>query len=94
MDENGEIIAPGDMEQQMKNCYSDLERILNHYGYTFDDVVVENILTTDMDAFLKVFGYRKNLYKKQFPTGTWFEVKALVGKGQVLEIEMQAYKSE
>jgi 2-iminobutanoate/2-iminopropanoate deaminase len=32
MDDNGVIVAPGNMEQQMKNCYSDLEKILQHYG--------------------------------------------------------------
>src|SRR6185436_1942301 len=34
MDDNGIIVAPGNMEQQMKNCYSDLEKVLHHYGYT------------------------------------------------------------
>ena len=43
MNDSGMIVAPGNMEQQMKNCYSDLEKILQHYGYTYDDVVVENI---------------------------------------------------
>ena len=28
MDDSGVIVAPGNMEQQMKNCYSDLEKIL------------------------------------------------------------------
>ncbi len=32
MDDKGVIVAPGDMEQQMKNCYKDLEKILTHYG--------------------------------------------------------------
>jgi enamine deaminase RidA (YjgF/YER057c/UK114 family) len=41
MNDSGIIVAPGNLEQQMKNCYSDLEKILLHYGYTFDDVVVE-----------------------------------------------------
>jgi len=36
MDDSGTIVAPGNMEQQMKNCYSDLEKILKHYGYTYD----------------------------------------------------------
>ncbi|HKB44724.1 MAG TPA: hypothetical protein VKC90_10045 [Chitinophagaceae bacterium] len=27
----------------MKNCYSDLEKVLQHYGYSFDDVVTENV---------------------------------------------------
>src|SRR6186997_3622829 len=35
MNDSGLIVAPGNMEQQMKNCYSDLEKILQHYGYTF-----------------------------------------------------------
>ena len=48
MNDSGLIVAPGNMEQQMKNCYSDLEKILQHYGYTFDDVVAENIYTTNM----------------------------------------------
>ena len=48
MDDKGILTAPGSMEQQIKNCYSDLEKILQHYGYTFDDVVVENVFTTNM----------------------------------------------
>ncbi len=28
MNDSGFIVAPGNMEQQMKNCYSDLEKIL------------------------------------------------------------------
>jgi 2-iminobutanoate/2-iminopropanoate deaminase len=94
MDDNGIIIAPGDVEQQMKNCYSDLEKILKHYGYTFDDVVVENIYTTSMDDFIKVSGFRNSIYKKQFPTGTWLEVKGLALPGQVIEIDMEAHKAE
>lgn len=94
MDDDGVIVAPGDMEQQMKNCYSDLEKILQHYGYTFDDVVAENIYTTDMAEFEKVLGYRNSIYTKQFPTGTWLEVKGLAVEGQLIEIDMEAYKSE
>ena len=93
MNDSGIIVAPGNMEQQMKNCYSDLEKILKHYGYTFDDVVAENIYTTDMAAFEKVLGYRNSIYKKQFPTGTWLEVKGLAVSGQLIEIDMEAYKS-
>ena len=94
MDDNGVIVAPGNMEQQMKNCYSDLEKVLKHYGYTFDDVVAENVYTTNMEDFIKVSGYRNSIYKKQFPTGTWLEVKGLAVKGQLIEIDMEAHKSK
>ena len=94
MDNDGNLIGEGDMELQMKNCYSDLEKILIHYGYTFDDVVVENVFTTDMAEFFKVAGYRNEIYKTQFPTGTWLEVKGLALPGQMIEIDMEAHKSK
>ncbi len=93
MNDSGVIVAPGNMEQQMKNCYSDLEKILKHYGYTYDDVVVENVYTTNMAEFIKVSGFRNTVYKKQFPTGTWLEVKGLAIEGQLIEIDMEAHKS-
>jgi 2-iminobutanoate/2-iminopropanoate deaminase len=92
MNDSGIIIGPGNMELQMKNCYSDLEKILQHYGYTIDEVVAENIYTTNMAAFIKVSGFRNSVYKKQFPTGTWLEVKGLALVGQLIEIDMEAHK--
>jgi enamine deaminase RidA (YjgF/YER057c/UK114 family) len=77
MDDAGNLVGAGNMDQQMKNCYSDLEKILKHYGYTFDDVVAENVYTTNMAEFIKYSTYRNTIYKKQFPTGTWLEVKGL-----------------
>lgn len=94
MNDSGMIVAPGNMEQQMKNCYADLEKILQHYGYTVDDVVAENIYTTNMAEFIKVSGFRNSIYKKQFPTGTWLEVKGLAVEGQLIEIDMEAHKTK
>lgn len=94
MDEKGNLTAAGNMDQQMKNCYSDLEKILQHYGYTFDDVVVENVFTTNMAGFISVSSYRNSIYKKQFPTGTWLEVKGLALPGQLIEIDMEAHKAK
>jgi enamine deaminase RidA (YjgF/YER057c/UK114 family) len=92
MDDAGNLIAPGNLDQQMKNCYSDLEKILKHYSYTFDDVIGENVYTTNMVEFIKVSTYRNSIYKKQFPTGTWLEVKGLALPGQLIEIDMEARK--
>ncbi|MFC1719896.1 RidA family protein [Pseudomonadota bacterium] len=94
MDDAGNPTAVGDLEQQMKNAYADLEKVLKHYGYTFDDVVVENVYTTDMAKFLEVSGYRNSIYTKQFPTGTWLEVKGLALPEFMIEIELEAHKSQ
>lgn len=93
MDDEGNPTAIGDMGQQMKNCYADLEKILTHYGCTFDDVVKEDIFTTDMAKFLEVAGYRAEIYKNHFPTGTWLEVKGLAIPEFLIEIELEVHKS-
>ncbi|MDO8550713.1 MAG: RidA family protein [Ignavibacteria bacterium] len=94
MDDSGSPTAIGNLEQQMKNCYSDLNKVLAHYGYSFDDVVVENIFTTNMAEFLKQSGYRNTIYKKNYPTGTWLEVKGLALPEFMIEIELEAHKTK
>ena len=94
MDEAGNPTAIGDLEQQMKNAYSDLEQVLAHYGCTFDDVIVENVYTTDMAKFLEVAAYRGTIYTNHFPTGTWAEVKGLALPEFLIEIELEAHVSK
>ncbi len=94
MDDKGVPTAVGDYSQQLKNCYADLKKILKHYGCTFDDVIVENIYTTDMPLFIENLHYRKSIYTKQFPGGTWIGVKELGIPELMIEIELEVYKDE
>lgn len=94
MDDEGNPTAVGDLVQQMKNAYSDLDKVLEHYGYTFDDVVVENVYTTDMAGFVEAASYRNSIYTKHFPTGTWLEVKGLALPDFMIEIELEAHRSQ
>lgn len=94
MDDAGMPTAKGDLLQQMKNCYSDLDKVLKHYGCTFDDVVVENVFTTNMPEFLKQSAYRNTIYKKQFPTGSWLGVKELALPELMIEIELEVHKAK
>lgn len=92
MDAEGAPTAVGDLEQQMKNAYADLDQVLKHYGCTFDDVIVEDVFTTDMAKFLEVSAFRSSIYTKQFPTGTWLEVKGLALPELLIEIELEAHR--
>ena len=94
MDDAGMPTAKGDLLQQMKNCYSDLDKVLKHYDCTFDDVVVENVFTTNMPEFLKQSAYRNTIYKKQFPTGSWLGVKELALPEFMIEIELEVHKAK
>lgn len=89
--DDGKPTCAGDLEGQMKNIYSDLAKVLAHYGYTFDDVVVEKIFTTDMPKFLELCEFRKTIYTKHFPTATWAEVTGLCLPELMLEIELEVY---
>lgn len=93
MDDEGNPTAVGDLLQQMKNCYSDLDKVLKHYGCTFDDVIVENVFTTNMPEFLNQAVYRNEIYTKHFPTGSWLGVKELALPEFLIEIELEAHKS-
>lgn len=93
MDDEGNPTAVGDFAQQMKNCYADLHKVLVHYDCTFDDVVAENIFTTDMAAFLEHAAYREEIYTKQYPAGSWLEVKGLALPELLIEIELEVHKA-
>lgn len=92
MDDQGNPTAVGDLELQMKNAYSDLAKVLAHYGCTFDDVIVENVFTTDMAKFLEASSYRTSIYTNHFPTGSWLEVKGLALPELMIEIELEAHR--
>lgn len=94
MDDQGNPTAIGDMGQQMKNCYAALEKILAHYDCTFDNVIVENVFTTNMPQFLENAAYRREIYQNHFPTGTWLGVKELALPVFLIEIELEVYKPE
>ncbi|MAN58225.1 MAG: enamine deaminase RidA [Flavobacteriaceae bacterium] len=94
MDDQGNPTAVGDMAQQIKNCYADIEKILKHYGCTFDDVVVENIFTTNMSLFLEHAAYRNSIYKNHFPAGSWLGVTELAVPEFMVEIELEVHKTD
>ena len=85
--------AAGDVEAQAARSLMNLGNVLEAAGCTFDDVIVENVYTTNMPAFLKASAYRSTIYKKQFPTGTWLEVKGLALPEFMIEIELEAHKA-
>lgn len=90
IDDKGSPIGKNDYQQQMRNCYASLERILKHYGCNFDDVVLENIYTTSMTELQKNASYRRQIYTNHFPTGSWIGVKELGMPEMMIEIEIEA----
>jgi len=71
--------------------YQALERSLKSFGATFQNVVKENLYTTDMEAMKKYNDARKVFYKGDFPAATWMGVARLFMVDAKLEVELIAH---
>jgi enamine deaminase RidA (YjgF/YER057c/UK114 family) len=71
--------------------YQSLERSLKSFGATFQNVVKENLYTTDMEAMKKYNDARKVFYKGDFPAATWMGVSRLFMAEAKLEVELIAH---
>lgn len=74
----------------IKRVYQALEMTLKHYGATFQNVVKENLYTTDIEAMKQHNAVRKAFYKGDFPAATWVQISRLYMADAKLEIELIA----
>ena len=79
------------MEAQLKSIYEGIERTLRHYGATFQNVVKENLYTTDIEATKAANGVRKPFYKGDFPAATWVQISRLYMPTALVEVEVIAH---
>src|SRR5688572_3892080 len=71
--------------------YQSLDRSLKSFGASFQNVVKENLYTTDMEAMKKYNDARKVFYKGDFPAATWMGVSRLFMGDAKLEVELIAH---
>lgn len=71
--------------------YLALEQSLKSFGATFQNVVKENLYTTDIEAMKKYNSSRKVFYKNDFPAATWIQVARLYMPEAKLEVELVAH---
>ena len=62
-DETGKIVGRGDMETQMRQAYTNIQKVLAQYGATMNNIVDETLFVTDMDAaFSAAVKCRENVF--------------------------------
>lgn len=89
-DAQGEPIASGNMEQQLRIVYDEIRLILKRYGVGLDSVVKETIFTTDIEALKSAAAVRAEAYAVAAPTSTWVEVRRLIRPELLVEVELIA----
>jgi 2-iminobutanoate/2-iminopropanoate deaminase len=62
-DDKGDIVGPRNMEAQMRQTYTNIQKLLAQYGATIDNVVDEVLFVTDMDtAFVAAVKCRPEIF--------------------------------
>lgn len=74
--------------------YEALRLSLASFGATFQNVVKENLYTTDMEAMKKYNDARKVFYQGDYPAATWMGVARLYNHDARLEVELIAHLPE
>ncbi|WP_214414952.1 RidA family protein [Sphaerisporangium fuscum] len=92
VDDNGNVVAPGDVTAQSERIFEIIQGILAAHGATFADVMHIRTFMTSLDD-LPGYGAVRRRYFPQTPppASTTVEVSRLFLPGAVLEIEITAF---
>lgn len=90
VDDDGEVIAPGDMAKQSEVVMEIIGRLLSAHGAGFDDIVNIRTFLTDMDRLRDYGTVRRRYFHGEPPTSTTVEVTRLFKPGAILEVEVVA----
>jgi enamine deaminase RidA (YjgF/YER057c/UK114 family) len=94
VDEDGQVVGPGDPGEQTKFILSKIEKALTSAGGTLQDVVRTRMFVTNI-ADWEAIGRVHGLYFKDIkPAATMVEVKALISPELLVEIEATAILDE
>ena len=86
-DSNGEIVGEGDFEKQVGQVFENLRAVVNAEGGSLEDIVKITVHLTDMNNLAKFREIRSEYFKRDYPASTLIEVKSLISKKLLIEID-------
>jgi|SRR5690606_28715650 enamine deaminase RidA (YjgF/YER057c/UK114 family) len=94
IDENMQVVSPGDMGGQIDKIYDHIEAILGMHQATLQNVVNEMIFVTDLQALAAAAPVRVARYQRvpncAFPASTAVQVSALFFPEAMIEVQITA----
>jgi len=93
VDENGELVGPGDMYAQTRQCIKVIERALEEAGCSLADVVRTRTYVTDISQWEAVARAHSAAFGDAPPACTMVEVSQLIDPAMLVEIEADAVDS-
>ena len=91
-DDEGKIFGRGDMEAQMRQAYANIQKMLEQYGATMDNVIDEVLFVTDMNtAFAAAVKCRQEVFSGQpVVASTIVQIQRLAFPDLMIEIKCVA----
>jgi 2-iminobutanoate/2-iminopropanoate deaminase len=77
--------------EAITSLYRILGASLKSFGAGFQNVVKENLYTTDIEMVKKYNSARKAFYQNDFPAATWVQISRLYMPEAKLEVELVAH---
>ena len=90
IDEQGQVVSPGDCAAQTEYVMERLRTVLEAAGAGFDDVVKTTTFLTDPADYSAFNGVRSKHFPKDPPASSTVIVAGLVAPGMVVEVEAVA----
>jgi reactive intermediate/imine deaminase len=90
LDADGKLVGEGDVAEQARQVFRNMELCLGAAGCGFDDVVKVVHYLLDVDDRPKINPVRMEFFGEARPASTLVEVSALAVRGALLEIEAVA----
>ena len=87
LDSSGTLVGAGNAEAQAEQCYRNIQRIVEHFGGSLDDVVKITQFVTDIAVRPLVAGPRDRLFGTPGPSSTLVAISGLAVPEALIEIE-------
>jgi len=91
VNEDREIVGPGDFTAQVHQTMANIKRILEAGGSSLDKIVHTTTYVTDIESARKEWlGLKKQYFSFHYPAGTFVEISRPCSKQAMIEIDVVA----
>ncbi|MDC0831852.1 hypothetical protein AY599_20300 [Leptolyngbya valderiana BDU 20041] len=94
VDDNGEVVAPGDGYAQAKCCFDRVGQALQALGVDCRHVVRTRMFVTEIDRWEEFAKAHQEYFGETPPVATMVEVKSLIDPQMLIEVEVEAFDSD
>jgi 2-iminobutanoate/2-iminopropanoate deaminase len=94
VDGEGKTVGVGDIGAQTRQVLTNIGKVLQAGGATFDDVVKVTVFVTDLDDLSALQAVRPEFFSEPYPASTLVKVAQLINPDWLVEIEAIAIVDE